>query len=162
MIAQTKTLKSQFDLHTRLYLNATEGVTDNEADSRNSGHSNHIKWVAGHLLTARLNPVSRALGLSPDDTYAAQFGRGVVLDESAVYPPMEEIRNKWKIAAAAMSERLAGMSEETLMAASNAKLPIDDDTVNGFLAFFMSHEAYHIGQLGILRKLAGKEAMSYS
>jgi len=34
--------------------------------------------------------------------------------------------------------------------------------MNGFLAFLMHHEAYHIGQPGILRKYLGKEAMKYN
>ena len=73
MSTQTAALKAQFDLHTRLYNNATEGITDAEANSRNSEHVNHIKWIAGHLLNTRLESMSRVTGLEPDTTYVAQY-----------------------------------------------------------------------------------------
>ena len=44
---------------------------------------------------------------------------------------------------------------------SPVNVPFGDKTMKGFLAFLMHHEAYHIGQMGILRKYLGNEAMKY-
>ena len=161
MSTQTAALKAQFDLHTRLYNNATEGLTDAEANSRNSENINHIKWIAGHLLNTRLESMSRVTGLEPDTTYVAQFGRGNSLDPNAAYPPIEEIRDKWSSVADSIGTAITKMPEEVLNAKAPAQVPIADDTVRGMLSFLVSHEAYHIGQLGLLRKMVGKESMSY-
>ena len=154
-------LKAQFDLHTRLFNNALEGITDPDANSRKDENINHIKWVAGHLLNTRLSTLSRMTGGQPDATYEAQFGRGVALDTNASYPPIEEITSKWTGSSAAISEGLTHIPEEVLASAAPVQAPIADNTMRGLLAFLVSHEAYHIGQISLLRKLAGKEAMSY-
>ncbi len=155
-------LKAQFDLQTRLYNNALDGITDAEAQNRNSDHVNHMKWIAGHLLNTRVDLLSRLTGGEPDTTYGAQFGRGVALDVNANYPPMEEITSRWKAAATKISEGFTQLPEEVLGAKAPVQAPVADDTFRGLLAFLVSHEAYHIGQLGLLRKMAGKEAMSYN
>ena len=161
MVSTAAALKAQFDLQTRLFSNALEGITDNESAHRDSDHVNHIKWIAGHLLNTRLDSFTRVTGGQADTSLGAQFGRGVPLDPSASYPPIESIRSRWADSSAAISEGLAHIPEDILAAPSPAQAPIADDTVRGLIAFLVSHEAYHIGQLGLLRKMAGKEAMSY-
>jgi uncharacterized damage-inducible protein DinB len=155
-------LKAQFDLHTRLFNNALSGIDDTDANARRSEHVNHMKWIAGHLLNTRLGSLSKMAGLQPDDSYAGQFGRGVAVDNSASYPPIAQIADKWKDTATAISDGLSNIPEEVLSSKSPAQAPIADDSIRGLLAFLISHEAYHIGQLGLLRKMAGKEATSYN
>jgi len=161
MASTAAALKAQFDLHTRLYNNVLDGVTDSEANNRNADHVNHIKWVAGHLLNTRLDVLTKMTGGQPDTSYGAQFGRGVALDPNATYPPIEEITSRWKNSSAAISEGIGHIPEEVLEAKAPVQAPIADDTIRGLLSFLVSHEAYHIGQLGLLRKMSGKEAMSY-
>jgi uncharacterized damage-inducible protein DinB len=120
-----------------------------------------MKWIAGHLLDTRVGSMARLAGLTPDGSYGTQFGRGVELDLNANYPPVEALVARWKDSAAAIAEGLARIPEEVLAAPSNAKVPIADETIRGLLAFLVSHEAYHIGQIAMLRKMVGKEAMSF-
>ena len=162
METATASLKLQFDLHTRLFNNATAGISDDESHSRHSEQVNHMKWIAGHLLNTRLTGMSRVAGLQPDETYSAQFARGVSLDPGASYPPFEEITSKWKEVAAAIGAGISKIPEGVLATKTTVKAPIEDDTIRGLLSFLISHEAYHIGQLGILRKTIGKEPMSYA
>ena len=161
MASTAAALKSQFDMHTRLFNNALDGVTDAEANSRNNENVNPIKWVAGHMLNTRLDSFSRMTGGQPDTTYAAQFARGAALDPNATYPPLAEITSRWNEVSAGISEGIARIPEEVLDSKSPAQAPIADDTMRGLLSFLVSHEANHVGQQGILRKMAGKEAMSY-
>jgi len=162
MSTQTAALKAQFDLQTRLFCNTLDGITDQEASTRTNDHVNHMKFVAGHLLNTRVNLLTQATGGQPDTTYAAQFARGVKLDPNANYPPISEITAKWKETAQGLSEAIANMPDEVATSKAPVQAPIADDTMRGLLSFLVSHEAYHIGQLGLLRKLAGKEAMSYN
>jgi hypothetical protein len=161
MTSSSSALKAQFDLHTRLFNNVLEGITDSEASDRKSEHVNHMKWIAGHLLNTRVSSLTKMTGGQPDDSYAALFGRGAALDPAATYPPIGEITTRWNEAAGGISNGLAHVPEEVLSSQSPAQAPIADDTIRGLMAFLISHEAYHIGQLSLLRKLVGKEAMSY-
>ena len=162
MTTSTGAIKAQIDLHTRLLLNATAGISDSESHIRNTEHINNVKWIAGHLLNTRLDLMSKVAGLQPDTTYTAQFGRGNSLDPNATYPPLEEITSKWKETSSAIADGISKMPEEVLASKTPAQTPIPDDTVRGLVSFLLSHEAYHIGQLGLLRKMIGKEAMSYN
>jgi len=157
----TAALKAQFDFQTRLFNNVLEGITDSESSARDHGQVNHIKWIAGHILNTRVNSMSKLAGLQPDESYSAHFARGTALGPDEHYPPIEEITAKWRSTASAIGEGITKIPEEKLAAKSNAQVPIADDTVLGLLAFFLSHEALHIGQLSLLRKIIGKEAMSF-
>lgn len=161
MTSSTETLKTQFDLQTQQFNNTLDGISDSEAESRNSDRINHMKFIAGHLLEVRVNLITQMTGSQPDTTYAAQFGYGVALDPNASYTPIEEIRSKWNNTATAISGGIIKIPEETLASKSPIPVPVADDTLLGLLSFLINHEAYHIGQLGLLRKMAGKEAMSY-
>jgi uncharacterized damage-inducible protein DinB len=155
-------LKAQFDLHTRLFNNVLHEISDTDANTRKDENINHIKWIAGHLVNSRIAMINRVSGGTADEVYTAQFGRGNSLDVNASYPPIEEITGKWNETATTIGDQLTNMPEEVLISPAPFKAPIADETMRGALSFLLSHESYHIGQLSILRKLVGKEAMSYN
>jgi len=161
MASTAAALKAQFDLQTRLFNNIFEGINDEETNTRNNDHVNHMKWIAGHILNTRVDGLTRMTGGQPDTSYGTLFGRGVALDPAATYPSIDDMMSRWNSVAPAISEGLIHIPEEVLDSKAPAGAPIADDTMRGLLAFLVSHEGYHIGQLSILRKLAGKSAMSY-
>ena len=154
----SSTIAAQFDLHTRLFNNVLADIADNESTKKANDNVNHIKWLAGHLVNTRLMMKDMA-GLQADERFTP-FGK--TLDSSANYPSLEVIKTKWNEIAPKLSEALKNAPEGLLSSPSPAESPIGDNTMKGFLGFLMHHEAYHIGQLGILRKYAGKEAMKYN
>ena len=163
MASTAAALKAQYDLNTRLYNNVLQGITDGESNNRNNENVNHIKWVAGHLLSTRLENMNQLTGGEPDRTYVEKFGRNSKLDPTgASYPSLEELTAKWNEVSPSISERILQIPEELLDSKAPAQSPIPDETFRGLLAFIVSHEAHHVGQLSILRKLAGKDAMSYN
>jgi DinB superfamily len=157
----TTSIKTQFDLQTRLFNNVTEGVTDEQANTRYDDSTNPIIWIAGHLLNTRVNGLQRIIGGQPDESLVPFFGRGHSYSPDVKYPGIDEIRSRWQEVSPVVSEGLGHVPAEVLAAKGPFQPPVADDTVAGVLAFLMSHESYHIGQISLLRKLAGKEAMSY-
>ncbi|MFN8395405.1 MAG: DinB family protein [Bacteroidia bacterium] len=151
------TVSSQFDLQTRLFRNTLDGVTDAEAGNRPSAHSNHIKFIAGHLVFTRLMMKDFA-GLPSDDRFN-QFDKN--MDPNAEYLPMATILAKWDEISGPLSAALQNLPAEMLGADAPFLVPTGK-SIQDLLDFLMHHEAYHIGQLGILRKFAGKEAMKYN
>ncbi len=154
-------IKAQLDMHARWYNNVLKDITNDESHKRDDERLNHIKWIAGHLLNTRVTSMSRIATLATDDSYAARFARGTALTDVAVYPSLEELLARWNETSAALSEAILRVPAELLAAKTQAQVPIGDDTVRGTLAFLLSHEAFHIGQLSVLRKMLGKEAMAY-
>ena len=161
MLTTTASLKAQFDLQTRWFGNVLDNISDPESHIRDHKQLNHLKWIAGHLLNTRLTSMSRIVGLQPDESYKTQFARGAALENNNVYPSIEQIVTRWNDTAAAISEGILQIPEEVLSMPATAKAPIADETVRGMLSFLISHEAFHIGQMSVIRKLIGKEAMSY-
>jgi uncharacterized damage-inducible protein DinB len=154
----SNTIASQFDLHTRLFNNVLDDITDSESDKRANENVNHIKWLAGHLVNTRLMMKDMA-GLEADPKFAVFEGK---LDSSIKYPTLDVIKTKWNEIAGKLSTGLKNLPEQVLNGPAPTKTPIGGDTMHDFLGFLMHHEAYHIGQLGIMRKTVGKEAMKYN
>jgi len=59
-------------------------------------------------------------------------------------------------------ERIAELLEGMLQGQSEQQLPTDDRTLLGAISFLLHHESYHIGQMGLLRRLLGYPSMSYT
>ena len=154
------TVKKQFDLHTRLFNNVLEGISDPDTNSRANGHVNHIKWLAGHLTSTRFGFKDMA-GFEEGDPYGELFSHGKAIDPEADYPSIESIRENWNAISGKISDALGSLPAEALEADA-PRVPIGEGKMGDFLDFLMHHEAYHIGQIGILRKFLGQEAMKYS
>ena len=156
----TLTLATQFDLQTRLFNNVLDDINDAEADERIRDTVNHIKWIAGHLTSTRFG-MGKIGGLEAEDPWGDLFSHGNGLREDADYPSIDAIKAQWNAIAGPISAGLANLPDAVLSSPAPAKVPVNDETLGGMLAFLMHHEAYHIGQLGLLRKCLGKESMKY-
>ncbi len=154
------TVKTQFDLHTKLFNNVLSEISDEQADIRADEKINHIKWLAGHITAARMG-LGKFGGLDEDKSFDEFFGHGKSIDTTLNYPSLKEIQNKWNAISERISEGLANLPSDILRSKAPIQVPVSDPSMEGFLGFMMHHEAYHIGQMGILRKFTGKEAMSY-
>ncbi len=153
-------LVTQFDLHTRLFNNVLDGLSDLEANSRTDRNSNNIKWLAGHLTTTRFT-LTDAVGMDAKDPYATLFGHGQSLQDNIDYPSINRIRELWNDISDRISAGLSRLPEDVLNGSAPRRVPIGDDTFEGMLAFLMHHEAFHIGQMALIRKQLGRPAMKY-
>lgn len=154
------TIKQQFDLHTRLFNNVLEDISDGETNTQANEHVNHLKWLAGHLTAARYGFKDLA-GLETEDPFGELFAHGKSIDPNQAYPSIEQIRNNFNGISGQISEVLGKLPAEAL-AAQAPNVPISGGKMSDFLDFLMHHEAYHLGQMGLLRKFLGKGAMHYN
>ena len=150
-----------FNLNTRLFLNALEGVTEEQAKERISDHNNPLTWLAVHTVWARYNIVG-LLGKEVDNPYKGLFEGFKPFDPNYKYATLAEAKAEWKKASELLKEALATVTEERLAADAPFKSPIGDFTIGGTIAFLAQHESYDIGQAGLLKKYFTKEAMSYN
>lgn len=155
----TKTITTQFELHTRLFNNVLADLDDGACGERANDKVNHVKWLASHLLAVRLG--MNSFGNLPADESMMDYLRTGV-DQQTSYPSLQKIQSRWNEISPLIGKGLASMSSGALAGDSPVKVPVSDTTLGGYLGFLMHHEAYHLGQLGILRKYLGRDAMAYS
>ena len=123
---------------------------------------NCINWVLGHVISARgmMLLLAGAGGPVFSAEEAAVFQRG-----SAAMKSGDDAMDLGKLKAALEESQkrlipaIQALSDETLATPvpEKFKRPPLTGTVGQALATLNYHEAYHNGQIGILRRLAGKE-----
>jgi hypothetical protein len=123
----------------------------------------HVAWQVGHLATAEYHLcMARIRGRRPDDeqfipqAFVKSFGRGSVADpDPAKNPTVEEIRATLdRVHEHAMAE-LADYPDAEIDAATAPPAHPMFATKFGALIWCGQHEMLHVGQIGLLRRLAG-------
>ncbi len=157
-----KLLIMQFDLHHRLYNNVLDGFTDEETNRRlyDDTNINHVKYLAGHLLNSQYG-LAEIAGADFDVKWNELFaapGQSKAKDDIE-YPDIETIKDEWNTLYNPTRSGLDQLTAKDLEKNSpNTQL---FDSVGEMWAFLNHHQAYHIGQIGILRRGFGKEPMRY-
>ena len=147
------------EVHTRLYHNVNEGM-DNHLLERPNEMTNHVAWLAGHLVSARYLMLN-ALGLDVQEPYPGLFAQGKGLEQGADYPDLQTLRKCWSEVSGILLKAVADAGDESLSGKAPFATPTGE-TVGEFLNFFVHHEAYHLGQLGILRRIFREDALKYN
>jgi hypothetical protein len=155
--------RSLLDLQTRLYLNCLVDMGDAQASVQPSPGVNHAAFIALHLLDSRF-VLARLLDLSTHNPFGAVLEAASTIEDVLIFPSLEELRSTWNDLAPSLDARLGGLSSAALDAPCPNGLPvlkIGEGCILDAIAFLVHHEAYHIGQLGLLRKFLGFSPMSY-
>ena len=147
----------QFDFHTRLFNNALKDISENEANEKMEHKVNNIKWLAGHLVGTRM--LLRDLAGLKEDGRFTVFGKG--FDPQIDHPTLHEIKSKWNEIALPLRVALNNLTDSHLETDGPSWLPVEEKNIKGFLAYIMHHEAYHLGQIGMLRRQIGKSPMGF-
>jgi uncharacterized protein YndB with AHSA1/START domain/uncharacterized damage-inducible protein DinB len=160
MLASLKPLSEISKLSTDLVLNCLEGLSEADARMRPLGECNSIAFLLAHISDARCF-LSNLLGCPIDSPFEKELGNVTGIDEAKSLPPLSVLRDAWRSISDHLEACFESVAAETLAEKSRQPFPVTDDTVLGGVAFLVHHEAYHVGQLGLLRKGQGYPAMSY-
>ena len=158
----------QLILNTKFYKNVLSDINNEESKIRLSGKTNHLAWIAGHLVVIRFGLAVR-FGLRRNkyphlDLFVKKDippPNAKPLDESYNYPVLDETLEYWNSYSEYLTSKLPALTEEQLNFELPFDTPIGGKTILESLAFTASHEAYHIGQMSIIRKSIGHTAMTY-
>jgi hypothetical protein len=128
-----------------------------EADWRATDPVGHDpRWVMGHLAATRRRLLA-LVGLDPGaEPWEAFFGRGTKPSDVPADVDPRVLVQAFHTAHQTLAGRLEAMTAADLARPLGRTLPDGTDTVGGAVCFLAWHEAYHLGQLGLLRRLAGK------
>jgi uncharacterized damage-inducible protein DinB len=135
-----------------------KGLADEQYFQAPQGGGNCLNWVLGHLVQAR-NGALIMLGQDPviDAGLIDRYQRGsdaVTADDDAV--PSVDLRSAFKRSQRGLLTGLDGLTDGAIAAPAPFSPTNDpDETVGSLLAGLLFHEAYHAGQLGVIRRTLG-------
>lgn len=155
-----RAIHEQFTLSTDLFRNVLRDLDDAKAGERPTTDNNHALFLALHLVDTR-HFLAQFLGAPVENPFAATVEGKKTIDDFDSFPPLSDILKAWD----SISSHLAGVYENMTLEQLDAELPIpfpvkDRKMLSG-IAFMTHHDAYHIGQLGYLRKGLGLGPMAY-
>jgi hypothetical protein len=154
MQASIGTVAEQFRITTNLFIKAMSGVDKEEAMRRPGPMSNPLLWLAGHVIHFRTRLLS-LIGVPRDFPWGSRFDTGSKVGGPETYPDPEALVAMWEELSELLVERLGTLTEADLAAPPTAKVPTTDATLRGAIGYFSLHEAYHVGQMGYVRKWLG-------
>lgn len=122
-------------------------------------HGHSARWIAGHIAVHRHQALGlMGLSLSRLD-WADSFRRGSSPDGVPSWLDGGIIRAAFFDAHQAMTSAWEGLTNTQVNHPLGRALPDGGDTVLAGLRFLTWHESYHVGQLGMLRRIAGRPAI---
>jgi len=136
-----------------------DGVSQEESLIQPQPAGNCLNWIVGHLLCV-YNNVLPLVGQEPvmSKDKLKRYERGSApLHNSAEALPLSEMVSACDEAAKRVEAGLDSLTVERLDSHapfSPTKNP--NETVRSLLSTVSFHQAYHVGQLGVLRRIAGK------
>ncbi len=139
-----------------------EDVASEDAFRRPEKGGNSIAWVVGHLLRSRQS-LLQYLGTdwSIGETADLAYSRGSTGDDdSGAFLSFERSLEHWVESQNLLMKALDDLTEDKLLGEAP---PLGDftraDTLERRILFLYFHETYHLGQLGLMRRLLGKEGV---
>jgi hypothetical protein len=137
-----------------------DGVTQEESLIQPSPGGNCLNWVVGHL-TCIYNKMLPMLGQEPVMEAAAlkRYDRGAPpIRDAAEALELRDLLAAFEKASERVDAGLAELAPEALdQKVADSPSGDPNETVRTLLSTVCFHQAYHAGQTGILRRIAGKE-----
>ena len=149
-----------YDLHTKLFINVIEGISDKDAHQRLNTKANHVAWLAGSVVSQRFE-VGRKIGVDLRSATSDLFKDHWSIQDNLTYPSLSEYKKDWNLISPKLREAFADISEEQLNGPEPFGMPGEDLTLYDAIKFFTHRESYCIGQIALWRRLLGYDAMKY-
>ncbi|MBX0293107.1 DinB family protein [Hymenobacter sp. HSC-4F20] len=156
----------QFRLLTDWYLSVLEGVQPADGCRTLSEHNNSLEWLAGHLLVTRSRNLARLGGPTPEWSFLDAYVDPTLplpgfrpFDSNRIYPSLAECTSAWERVSQTFLATLQAAEERVLQTVLPLSGPTGGHTLEDLLVSVVLHEAFHIGQMSIIRKALGYPAM---
>lgn len=137
-----------------------EDVSQEESLVRPQPAGNCLNWVLGHIVLYR-GIVQKVLGRTPifEGADAKPYERGSHYDGTERYLDLATLRGLLSDAHQDLIPAISELTEEHLARPVPEELnrPPLAGPVGNALARLNFHESYHAGQIGLLRRIAGKD-----
>jgi uncharacterized damage-inducible protein DinB len=128
------------------------GITEELAIRRPASGVASAAWIVGHLVLAR-HRILKVLGVAeiPADVWEQHYARGG--PGASAHLSWADLVETFRATDASLKAGFQGLEDwdrPTLNPALGTEQPLEQ-----VLAFLYMHECYHLGQIGVIRKLHG-------
>jgi len=148
-------LAARFRFNEGLLTMTTDGFTAAEWAAAPDGGGNNAVWILGHLVASR-RFLARRLGATvPEDAWEGGFSMGAKPADPSTYPSPETLIAAFREAGGQLEERCGSLDASEAAAPFGSSFPDGSETVEGGAHFLYFHETYHLGQIGLLRRIHG-------
>lgn len=145
---------NRFRFNNGLYRMNIDGLNDANARTSPDGGGNSAAWVAGHLVFSRFLYL-KTLGANPAGAGEFErYRRGSQSVPPEGHLPLALVSGRFLQLGDELSLFLEELSEARIDEPAPMELP-GTKTVGDTIAFFHMHDCYHLGQLGLARRVAG-------
>lgn len=151
-----KVLGFQFGIGAFVLERNLAGITNQESLRSPQPGGNTMNWIVGHVVRTR-NQALGLLGEKPpfEDSEFELYGAGGL--DAARALPLDELKRRFDVLGPTLARALERATAEQLSAAAPfSPTGNANETVGTLLASIAFHEAYHLGQTGLSRRLLGK------
>ena len=135
-----------------------DGLTQEDSLIQPKPAGNCLNWVVGHLLCVydqMLPLLGQASVMQPGALKRYERGSAPIKSASEAME-LSYLLTGIEEAVARMDAGLQGLSEETMDSPAPFSPTGRPETVRSLVSLILFHQAYHTGQAGMLRRLAGK------
>ena len=133
------------------------GLTPEQWAATPPGGGNNAHWILGHIATTRRS-LRRKLGEDlPKEAWEEAFGYGAQPAGTEGYPSVEALREDFATSGEKLGSQLAELDAAAVAQPWGSTFPDGSDTLGGGVGFLYFHECYHLGQVGLLRRMNGLE-----
>ena len=137
----------------------TEGLSHADSLVQPQPGGNCLNWVVGHLIAIYHHtfPLLRQEAVLPQSV-RARYDRGSApMRDASEATDFHDLLDAWDETSRRFAEGLSALSPDALASpapASPSGNPME--TIGTLLCTICWHQAYHVGQTGVLRRTAGK------
>ncbi len=153
-----KVIIETFNTNNYLITKALEDVSDENFFKRPNETTNPIHFLLGHLTHYRYQ-IAKIFGHKEEFQHSKLYAMGEKIGKNSQYPSADELKAEWQKITDAMKTYLENADTEILSKETPKKHPIGEQNVIGTLQFLFFHEAYHLGQICIVRRFHGYEGI---
>jgi hypothetical protein len=155
-------LAASFSISQQIILGNLVDITHQESLVQPKPAGNCLNWIAGHILASR-SSILETLGAQPYLSEAEEkpYRRGAApLEPGGECVDFDKLRAGLMESGGTIVNTLKLLTDDYIEAKIDPRevpIPTEEPTRNGLLTFLLYHEAYHVGQLGLGRRLLGKK-----
>ncbi|MFA3783433.1 DinB family protein [Melioribacteraceae bacterium 4301-Me] len=160
MHPKVKPLISIYEINSRLLINSFKDVSEELAINRPNKKINSMMFILLHTIDARYVMIKN-LGSKTKNPFAEYVNWNNTIDDVKKYPPLKVVLDNWVKLDKVLKRKLSNLTYNQLKAKLDFDYPGNDEPIINMISFLAQHEAYHVGQLAMLRKLLGLSPLSF-
>ncbi|MEM7305405.1 MAG: DinB family protein [Planctomycetota bacterium] len=149
-------LAKRFRFNEKLLAMASDGFSEAQwAATPGDQGGNSSQWVLGHLVMCRRHILRRLGEEIPEEPWEKLFAPKTEPADASTYPGAAVLIESFTQLGERLGERLPAVTAEESAADWGSSFPDGSSTISGGVGFMYFHECYHLGQIGLARRIHG-------